>query len=111
MGSYACSSSAPSPFSGVGVTGGGGRGGWEGGGDEGTRYPPGGLPRGLQLVTGSYPSSGLSPCFVAMLAAVVVIATFNLSGESGSVVNSCLSEKMVSTRVSGSVGRGTSSIQ
>ena len=88
------------------VTGGGGRGGWEEGGGEGARYPPGGLPRGLQLVTGSYPSSGLSPCFVAMLAAVVVMATLNPSGESGSVVNSCLSEKwyIKSTRVSGQGG-------
>ena len=92
MGSYTSSSPAPSPFSGVGVaTGGGGRGGWEGGGGEGTIYSPGGFPRGL--VTGPYSSSGLSPCFVAVLAAVVVVATLFPSGEPGSVVNSCLSGK------------------
>lgn len=96
MSSYACSSPAPPPFSGVNVvTDGGGRGGWEGVGGEGTRYPPGGLPRGLQLVTGSYQSSGLSPCFVAMLTAVVVMTPLNPSGDPGSLVNSCLSEKMV----------------
>ena len=74
------------------ATGGDGRGGWERGGGEGTIYSPGGFQRGL--VTGPYSSSGLSPCFVAVLTTVVVIATPFSAGEPGSVVNSCLSGKM-----------------
>ena len=64
MGSYTASSP---PFSGGGMAAGGGtagRGWWEGGGGEGTTltYPPGGLSGGL--LTCSYSSSSLPPCFI-----------------------------------------------
>ena len=44
-------------------------------------------------MTGSYSPSSLSPCSVAVLASVVVMAAVFPSGEPGSVVNSCLSVK------------------